>query len=316
MRLVTYERSGSARSGVVADDSVVDLQRAYTRLLAGDGVPAAARRAAALLPLDLRELLEGGADSLEAARRVAASAQGDGLARLREAGAALPLDDVRLAPPVRRPEKIICLGRNYRAHAEEGGGSVPAAPELFAVFANTLIGHRAPIVLPRVSTRIDYEAELAVVIGSRARDVPADRALGHVAGYTILNDVTARDYQSKTSQWFQGKGLDTFSPTGPWLVTADEVPDPQSLRIRLAIGERVLQDAVTSEMIYPVAETIAYVSRLMTLEPGDIIATGTPEGVGNARKPPVYLRDGDTVRITIDAIGTLENPVTATPAAD
>jgi acylpyruvate hydrolase len=312
MRLVTYEHLGSVRSGALTGEWVVDLARSYARILREEGTPAADRKAEAVLPPDLRGVLEGGEESLEAARRVL-SAVGTALEpsseEWRRRGLAFRRDEVRLWPPIPRPGKIICLGRNYLAHAQEGGGKVPEVPELFAKFANTLIGDGWPIRLPVVSDRVDYEAELAVVMGRRAYRVPEDRALEHVAGYTILNDVSARDYQRKTSQWLAGKGMDTFGPMGPWLVTADEIPDPQRLQIRLEIGGQVLQDANTSDMVYSVAVTVAYISSIMTLEPGDVIATGTPEGVGFARKPPIYLKAGDVVRITIDGVGTLSNPV-------
>jgi 2-keto-4-pentenoate hydratase/2-oxohepta-3-ene-1,7-dioic acid hydratase in catechol pathway len=225
--------------------------------------------------------------------------------------ALLPLSAVSLRPPVPDPRKIICLGRNYRAHAREAGLDVPVAPELFAKFANTLIGHGESIQLPAVSNQIDYEAELAVVIGRRAHNVSKNSALEHVAGYTILNDVTARDYQFRTSQWLAGKGFDTFGPVGPWLVTADEIPDPGSLQITLDIGRERMQSSTTANMIFSVSETIEYVSHIMTLEPGDIISMGTPEGVGFKRNPPRFLRAGDVVSITVEGIGTLANPVAA-----
>ena len=317
MRLVTYEFWGCVRSGVVVDDWVVDLERAYAALLKRRGVPRAAGRAAALLPSSLKEVLQGERQSLDAAGEVAAAARSAlrGDARTWEAdGIATPLSRVRLWAPVVDPDKIICMGRNYRAHAEEGGGQVPEAPELFAKFANSLVGHNWPIQLPANSQEVDYEAELAVVIGSRAKEVSAATALEYVAGYTILHDVSARDYQLKTSQWLAGKGMDTFAPMGPWIVTADEISDPQRLQMKLELGGRVLQDANTSTMVFSVAESIAFISSVMTLEPGDVISTGTPEGVGFVRKPPIYLKAGDVVSITIDGIGTLSNPVAAPDA--
>jgi len=319
MRLVTYEFWGCVRSGAVVDDWVVDLKRGYAYVLEGRGVPRAVGRAAALLPSSLKEVLEGGRESLSAAAEVVEAARSAFRSepRLWEGlGIATPLNRVRLWAPVPDPNKIICMGRNYRAHAEEGGGKVPEAPELFAKFANSLVGHDWPIELPAISQEVDYEAELAVIIGRRAKNVSAGDALEYVAGYTILHDVSARDYQLKTSQWLAGKGMDTFGPMGPWIVTSDEIPDPQQLQMKLEIGGQVLQDANTSSMVFSVAESIAFISRVMTLEPGDVISTGTPEGVGFVRKPPIYLKAGDVVNITIDGIGTLSNPVAAPSGAE
>ncbi|MFD0663249.1 fumarylacetoacetate hydrolase family protein [Thermocatellispora tengchongensis] len=263
----------------------------------------------------MRELLESGESGLALARRIAEWAGALPAGELAALDAAVHLDKVTLLPPVPNPEKIICVGRNYVAHAEEVGLDTPGEPELFAKFGNALIGHDAPIVLPEISTMVDYEAELGVVIGRRARNVTAAEALDYVAGYTIVHDVSARDLQMRTSQWLAGKALDGFAPVGPWLVTPDEIPDPQRLRLRLQIGGTTYQDASTETMVHSVAEIISYLSRLMTLVPGDLIATGTPEGVGAVRTPPRYLKDGDVVEITIESIGTLSNPVVAAAKA-
>ncbi|MGZ4132147.1 MAG: fumarylacetoacetate hydrolase family protein, partial [Actinomycetota bacterium] len=226
-------------------------------------------------------------------------------------GAAVPLADVRLCAPIPRPSKVICAGLNYRDHAIESGLAIPEVPVLFPKFANSVIGPGEPIVLPPETGEPDYEAELGVVIGRTASRVDVADALSFVAGYTCMNDVSARDLQNRTSQWMLGKAIDTFLPCGPWLVTADEVPDPQSLGIRLRLNGRELQSSSTAEMVFGVAELVAFVSRTCTLEPGDLIATGTPPGVGFARTPPVWLRDGDVVEVEIDGIGTLTNPVRA-----
>lgn len=308
MRLATYEFRGERRAGVVEGDWVVDVARAHAHRQ-GSG-PAEQRLAAALVPADARGIIEGGAPTREAIDRALAEFGGDTDSWL-ATGRAVPLADVRLWAPVPDPQKIVCLGRNYRAHAEEAGGEVPPAPELFVKFTNTLIGHDWPIELPPISGEVDYEAELAVVIGDRCKDVPAAEALGHVYGYSIMHDVSARDYQLRTSQWLAGKSMDTFGPFGPWIVTADQIPDPQALQMRLTIGGEVLQDANTSSMVFSVAEAVAFISSVMTLEPGDVISTGTPEGVGMVRTPQRYLRNGDVVDITIDRIGTLSNPVKA-----
>ncbi|MGE5228026.1 MAG: fumarylacetoacetate hydrolase family protein [Planctomycetaceae bacterium] len=226
-------------------------------------------------------------------------------------GAAVPLADVRLRAPVPRPGKVICAGLNYRDHAIESGLPIPEVPVLFPKFANSVIGPGEAIVLPPETSEPDYEAELGVVIGRTARRVDVADALSYVAGYTCMNDVSARDLQNRTSQWMLGKAIDTFLPCGPWLVTADEVPDPRSLAIRLRLNGAELQSSTTAEMVFGVDELVAFVSRTCTLEPGDLIATGTPPGVGFARTPPVWLSDGDVVEVEIDGVGTLWNPVRA-----
>jgi 2,4-diketo-3-deoxy-L-fuconate hydrolase len=222
---------------------------------------------------------------------------------------AAPLDSLRLLAPVPRPGKIFGVGLNYRDHAEETGQPVPEVPILFAKFANSVIGHGEPIVVPAATRRPDYEAELGVVIGSTAREVPVDDALGHVAGYLCCNDVSARDLQTATSQWTRGKAIDTFLPCGPWLVSSDEVPDPQALGIRCVLNGEVMQDSSTDQMVFSVAELVSFISQACTLEPGDLIATGTPPGVGFARTPPVWLHDGDRVTIEIEGLGALTNQV-------
>jgi 2-keto-4-pentenoate hydratase/2-oxohepta-3-ene-1,7-dioic acid hydratase in catechol pathway len=224
-------------------------------------------------------------------------------------GPALALGSLRLGAPLARPGKIFGVGLNYRDHAEETGQPVPDVPILFAKFANSVIGPGEPIVVPAATRRPDYEAELGVVIGSTAREVPVDDALGHVAGYLCCNDVSARDLQTSTSQWTRGKAIDTFLPCGPWLVTSDEVPDPQALGIRCMLNGEVMQDSSTAQMVFGVAELVSFISQACTLEPGDLIATGTPPGVGFARTPPVWLHDGDEVTVEIEGLGTLTNPV-------
>lgn len=226
-------------------------------------------------------------------------------------GEPVPLADVRLLAPVPRPGKIVGIGLNYRDHAAESGQPIPEAPILFPKFANSVIGPDEPIVIPPEAQEPDYEVELGVVIGRTARRVEVADALSHVAGYTCVNDVSARDLQFRSSQWMLGKAIDTFLPCGPWLVTTDEVPDPQALALRLTLNGEVLQSSSTAQMVFGVAELVASISRTMTLEPGDLIATGTPPGVGFAREPKVFLRDGDEVSCEIEGIGTLTNPVRA-----
>lgn len=215
------------------------------------------------------------------------------------------------AETIGAPGKIVCVGLNYRDHAIESGMDIPTTPILFAKFSNTLIGHNDPIVLPAWSSQVDYEAELAVVIGTRAAKVSVDDALGFVRGYTCANDVSARDLQFSDGQWLRGKSLDTFCPLGPTVIPADQIPDPQALSITCRVNGEVLQDSNTKQMIFGVAELISFISQGITLEPGDVILTGTPVGVGFARTPPVFLKEGDVVEIEIERIGILSNPVVA-----
>jgi 2-keto-4-pentenoate hydratase/2-oxohepta-3-ene-1,7-dioic acid hydratase in catechol pathway len=212
---------------------------------------------------------------------------------------------------IERPGKIICVGLNYRDHAEEQGTALPEAPLLFAKWQNALIAPGEPIVIPPLVNKCDYEAELGVVIGERVRDVSAENALEAVAGYICVNDVSARDLQFADGQWTRGKSPDTFCPVGPTLVPRDEVPDPQALGIRAILNGETVQDSNTGNMVFGVADVIAYVTRTITLEPGDLIATGTPAGVGAFRKPPLFMQPGDEITIEIEGLGSLTNPVVA-----
>jgi len=224
-------------------------------------------------------------------------------------GAPIPLDELRLRAPIPRPGKVICVGLNYRDHAEETGQAIPEEPVLFAKFANSVLGPDATIDVPPIVEQPDYEGELGVVIGRIATRVRTRDALDHVAGYTCVNDVSARDLQFRSSQWLLGKAIDAFLPVGPWLATPDEVGDPQTLGIRCLVNGEVMQDSSTKQMVFGVAELVAFISRTITLEPGDVIATGTPPGVGMARTPPRWLRDGDVVTVEIERIGALTNTV-------
>ena len=224
-----------------------------------------------------------------------------------------PLDEIEFLPAV-YPRKILAIGRNYVDHAIEGGAEPPKAPLIFNKLSNSLSAHNAPIVLPTISSQVDYEAELAVIIGRRAKRVDEATALDYVFGYTLINDVSARDLQFGDGQWTRGKGLDTFAPLGPFITTRDEIADVQSLNIEGRLNGEVMQSSNTGKMIFPVAYLISYLSQGMTLEPGDVIATGTPEGVGVFRDPPVLLKAGDVFEITIEKLGTLRNPVSVPPA--
>jgi 2-keto-4-pentenoate hydratase/2-oxohepta-3-ene-1,7-dioic acid hydratase in catechol pathway len=242
----------------------------------------------------------------------------------RRAWDALPRGVVRHDPahvthlaPVPDARKIICIGLNYRDHAAESGVPVPSEPILFSKYPTTLLGHGGEIILPEVSHEVDYEAELVVVIGRQGRHIPRERAFEHVGGYAVGHDVSARDWQLNKpgKQWMAGKTFDTFAPIGPQVVTPDEVPDPHNLGIRLRLNGETMQNSNTSQLIFGVDEVIAYLSQIFTLEPGDLIFTGTPPGVGMARKPPVWLKPGDTVEVEIDSLGTLKNSVIAETVA-
>jgi 2-keto-4-pentenoate hydratase/2-oxohepta-3-ene-1,7-dioic acid hydratase in catechol pathway len=220
---------------------------------------------------------------------------------------------LELGPPVPDPDKIICIGLNYADHADEAGLDRTEVPLFFAKFRNSLTGPTSPILLPRVSSQIDYEGELAVIMGTRCKEVSEQKALQYVAGYTIMNYVSARDLQMQTSQYIAGKALDTFAPMGPGMVLASALPDPQALLLTTRVNGEVVQHASTARMIFSVAAIISFLSSLMTLEPGDIIATGTPSGVGFKRTPPLFLRDGDVTEVEIEGIGQIRNPVEAYP---
>jgi 2-keto-4-pentenoate hydratase/2-oxohepta-3-ene-1,7-dioic acid hydratase in catechol pathway len=253
---------------------------------------------------DVGDLFRRGPEAVDAVRHMASRL--DGSATIAEAEA-----DLTFLPPVAHPSKIVCVGLNYRLHAQEGGVAVPTKPVLFAKFPNTLVGHGAPIVYPRVTTQLDYEGELAVIVGRRASRVAVADALGYVGAYTILDDVSARDLQSGEPQWIRGKSLDTFAPVGPNAVIPDDGFDPATFWIRTTVSGEVRQDSSCSDMVFSVAEIIAFVSEAITLEPGDIISTGTPPGVGLGFDPPRYLSSGDTVSIEIEGIGVLSNQVVA-----
>ena len=229
----------------------------------------------------------------------------------REKGWLVPSRDAYWFAPVPRPGKIVCVGLNYRDHAEESKLAVPKTPVIFSKFSSCVIAPGEPVVIPRSSEKVDYEAELAVVIGRRASHVTAERAYHYVLGYTAFNDVTARDFQFADSQWQRGKSCDTFAPMGQTIVTTDEIPDPHTLRITLTLNGVVMQDSNTSQLICRVPEIIEFITNSITLEPGDVIATGTPAGVGFARTPPVFLKPGDRMEVDIEHIGGLGNPIEA-----
>jgi 2-keto-4-pentenoate hydratase/2-oxohepta-3-ene-1,7-dioic acid hydratase in catechol pathway len=285
MRWVTVATEGGPRACGIYDGEYVDVNAADPEL-----------------PSSVRELLELGPEW----ERRGQAALSRGVVRHDPA-------NVRLLAPIPDPRKIVCIGLNYRDHAAESGVPAPEEPILFSKYPTTLIGHLDAIVLPRVSPEVDYEAELVVVIGRGGRHIPRERAFEHVGGYTVGHDVSARDWQINKpgKQWMAGKTFDTFAPVGPAIVTPDEVPDPHKLGIRLRLNGQTMQDSNTNQLIFGVDELIAYMSQVFTLEPGDLIFTGTPPGVGMARKPPVWLKPGDVVEVEIDHLGTLKNTVVA-----
>jgi 2-keto-4-pentenoate hydratase/2-oxohepta-3-ene-1,7-dioic acid hydratase in catechol pathway len=284
VRLATLETDSGPRP-VAVTGSLDDPQ--FVDLTAAD--PA--------LPTSLNELLamEGG---LAAATKAAASER---------------FVTGRLLAPIPDPGKVICIGLNYRDHAAESNMPIPEEPVCFSKFSQAVIGPEAPVVLPRVAENVDYEAELVVVIGKRGKNIAESDALSHVAGYTNGNDVSARDWQigRPGGQWLLGKTPDTFAPTGPCLVTVDEIENPNSLAIALRLNGQTMQDSSTQEFIFTVEQIIAHLSQLITLEPGDLIFTGTPPGVGMARKPPVWLKPGDVCEVEIEGLGVLQNRVEA-----
>lgn len=283
MKFVTFQRAGArSEAGVLIGDQVVSL--------AGAGFPGmlsvAASGPAGRAKIE-SYILDPPADSTH------------------------PLSSVQLKAPIPRPPKMICVGLNYRDHAAEARQEIPKVPTIFAKFPNIVIGPGQPIVLPKNSRKPDYEAEFAFVIGIGGRHIPSHAWKEHVFGYTVFNDVSARDFQMASSQWLMGKSFDTFAPMGPSLVSADEIADPHALDISLHIGGEELQHSNTRELIFKIPELVAFLSSVVTLEPGDVVATGTPAGVGFARVPPRYLKPGDEVVVTIEGIGELRNPVVA-----
>jgi len=315
MRLFTYQRAGQARTGTELGGYIVDLNRAYRASLQQGGNQEELAVADVRVSPDMITLLSGGATSLRGAREAIAYVESrlsqSDTTLTKQQGILTTPDQISYLPPVLRPSKVICLGLNYRDHAAEAHMAVPDYPILFHKVAGSLTGHNQPIVIPRISDRIDYEGELAIIIGRKGKYISEEEALEYVAGYTNANDVSARDLQFRTSQWTTGKMLDTFGPLGPALITCDEVPDPQALRITTILNGVTMQDATTADMLFPVSFVVSYVSQIVTIEPGDVIMTGTPPGIGNTRTPPVYLKPGDSVSVEIERLGRLTNPVVA-----
>lgn len=308
MRFVNVETGGRQRLGILEGDHVF-VVAALARLAARTKARGKRRPASTEVPDDLVSFIERG--TLAQARAALTTGR-----RLLKAGKArdlvVPLSKARLLAPIPRPRKnIFCMGRNYAEHAKESGGSVPSVPVFFTKPPTCVVGPEAPVVHHAVTQALDYEVELAVIVGKRGRDIPVGRALEYVFGYTIMNDVTARDLQRRHEQWFKGKSLDTFAPMGPAVVHRSAIPDPQNLRLRMRVNGEVRQDASTRSMVFTVAQLLSVLSAGMTVEPGDILATGTPAGVAMGRTPPPWLQAGDVVEAEIDGIGTLRNRIVA-----
>jgi 2-keto-4-pentenoate hydratase/2-oxohepta-3-ene-1,7-dioic acid hydratase in catechol pathway len=283
MRLLTFARNGDSRFGVEVPGGILDVQAADPRL-----------------PASLHAYLYAAGEMRPAIEALVAAPPAEHV---------VDASRVRYLPPIAAPQKIVCIGLNYRDHAAEVNLPLPTEVTAFAKYANSLVGNGAAVEIPRESDKIDYEGELAFVIGKRGRHIPAERAYEYVAGYTIFNDVSIRDYQMRTSQWMLGKVFDTHAPCGPVIVTTDEIPDPQALKIGTTIDGEVLQDSNTAQLVFTVPRLIVELSAIMTLEPGDIVATGTPAGVGVSRTPKRWMRAGERVRVEIETIGALENPI-------
>ncbi|TMV50216.1 fumarylacetoacetate hydrolase family protein [Paenibacillus mesophilus] len=294
MKLVTIQTKNENHLGVKTDRGILDVTAAAR---SGKG---------SSLPLTVHELIEGGAAARQAVESLVREAETD-------AAAWLNADSVVYGPCVTRPEKLICVGLNYRKHAEETNAKIPEYPILFNKFNNTLTGHGHDVELPVTSKEVDYEAELAIVIGRRTKHVSEEQALDSVFGYCTANDLSARDLQLRTNQWMLGKVCDGFSPLGPELVTADEIPDPNNLQISCHVNGEQRQNSNTSDMIFNCKQIISYLSRHLTLEPGDVILTGTPEGVvlGYPPEKRVYLQPGDVVTVSIEKLGSITNKMVA-----
>jgi len=278
MKLATYLSETGPRVAGVRDGQLIDLNQADPQV-----------------PSCIRTLLGQGPAGLKAAAAALEKGQ--------------PLGDVRLLAPVPKPQKVICIGLNYADHAKESGMEPPPEPVVFNKFQTTVAAHEDEVVVPAISEAVDYEAELVAVIGVGGKNIPESEALNHVAGYTCGNDVSARDWQLNKpgKQWLLGKSFDGFAPFGPYLVTADEVGDPGNLRITLRLNGETLQDSSTNQLIFGIAELVSYISKVCTLTPGDVIFTGTPPGVGFARKPPVLLKGGEVCEVEIEKVGLLRN---------
>ena len=284
MKLATFTHAGKTRIGVVDGDAIVDLAAAAPQL-----------------PRKMLDFLEAGEEAMQVAHQAIAS------------GPRVPLAEAHLEAPIARPPKFLAIGLNYADHVAESGMDTPEHVMIFNKQSTCVTGPTDPVHLPKVSHVLDYEGELGIVIGKRGRHVSRENASDYIAGYTVVDDVTVRDWQFHTPTWTMGKSFDTHGPTGPWIVTTDEISDPHQLELRTYVNDELRQESNTKNLIFDCFYLVEHISKAFTLEPGDIIATGTPGGAGLLRKPPQLLKDGDVVRIEIDGIGQIENPVIDEP---
>jgi acylpyruvate hydrolase len=306
MKIVRYSQNGHApRLGCLEGDRVMDLEASYAAYLAKQGVVRAGAIAAAMFPHDsTRGFLEGGVASQEALGKMQQAAKSGGFQAV-----TAPAASVRLHAPIADPGKFICIGLNYKDHAAETGNAAPKEPPIFPKWNSAILDPGEPILRPRGEKTLDWEVELGVVIGKTARYVSKEQALDYVYGYTVINDVSARDFQFLTSQWAAGKISDTLAPVGPYIADRSEIPDPHVLDLKTWVNGTLMQDGNTKNFIFDVRYLVSYLSGLITLSPGDLIATGTPAGVGFSRKPQITLQPGDKVKVDITGLGSLENPV-------
>lgn len=307
MKLITFKTDGASRIGAFTSEGVVDLHAAFEALQDSKGKIRAKQIAEAYVPSDMNGFLQGGKESMQYANEAIQFAFKNNEYKGRKLVYAK--NNVKVEAPVPQPGKMICVGHNYREHILEMKRELPEFPVVFAKFANTVIGPEDDIPFFPISDQLDYEAEFAFVIGKRARNVSREEALDYVAGYTIVNDVTYRDIQRRTLQWLQGKTVEGSAPMGPWLITTDELTNPSGLEMVLTVNGEERQRTNTANLVFDVQYLVEFLSNLMTLEPGDVILTGTPGGVGFAMNPQVFLKDGDAVRIEIDQVGAIENKV-------
>ena len=307
MKLINYTKNNLTRAAAIVDEKVIDVNYAYEAQLKSEGEYRYKEIAHAFVPATTDELYQGGRKSLQLAQQAVDFILANPKAAIYPT--VFARNEIKVEAPVINPGKIICVGHNYREHILEMGRELPTNPVIFAKFSNTILGPDDDIPFFPISDQLDYEAEFTFVVGKQARNVSEEEALDYVAGYTITNDVTYRDIQRRTLQWLQGKTVDGSAPMGPYLVTADELTDSAGLDVVLKVNGEVRQKTNTANLVFSVQKLVAFLSNLMTLEPGDVVLTGTPGGVGVAMNPPQFLKDGDVVTIEIDQIGTLENKV-------